>query len=93
MLRSERQIGVCRAVSRFPVIARPVRLSGRGNPPVREEMYRQLPYRTGNTAIFGGNRNLVPFIGGIATTSVRYSLAMTGNLEPARETPIFRAAE
>ena len=24
-------------------------------------MYRQLPYRTGNTAIFGGNRYLVPF--------------------------------
>ena len=38
-----------------------------GNPPVREEMYRQLPYRVGNVAIFGGNRYLVPFNGGIAT--------------------------
>ena len=38
----------------------------RGNPPVREEMYRQLPYRSGNAAIFGGNRYLVPFNRGIA---------------------------
>ncbi len=56
-------------------------------------MYRQLPYRTGNTAIFGGNRYLVPFIGGIATTSVRTGLAMTGNRESARQTPICRMAE
>ena len=32
-------------------------------------------------AIFGGNRYLVPFNRGIATTSVRTGLAMTGNLE------------
>ena len=38
-----------------------------GNPPVREKMYRQLPYRSGNAAIFGGNRYLVPFNRGIAT--------------------------
>ena len=39
----------------------------RGNPPVREEMYRQLPNRVGVVAIFGGNRYLVPFNWGIAT--------------------------
>ena len=30
-------------------------------------MYRQLPFSEGNIAIFGCNRYLVPFIGGIAT--------------------------
>ena len=30
-------------------------------------MYRLLPYRVENAVIFGGNRYLVPFIGGIAT--------------------------
>ena len=44
----------------------------------------------GTSAIFGGNRYLVPFNRGIATTSVRTGLAMTGNLEPARQTPICR---
>ena len=44
-------------------------------------MYRQLPYGAGNLAIFGGNRYLVPFNRGIATTSVRTGLAMTGYLE------------
>ena len=39
-----------------------------GNPPVRAEMFRKLPRRLGFTAIFGGNRYLVPFIRGIATT-------------------------
>ena len=48
-----------------------------GNPPVRGEMYRQLLYGAGNLAIFGDNRNLVPFNRGIATTSVRTGLAMT----------------
>ena len=38
-----------------------------GNPPVRGEMYRQLPYGAGNLAVFGGNRNLVPLNRGIAT--------------------------
>ena len=38
-----------------------------GNPPVRGKMYQLLPYRVENTAIFGGNRYLVPFNGGIAT--------------------------
>ena len=33
----------------------------------------------GNSAIFGGNRYLVPFNRGIATTSVRTGLAMTEN--------------
>ena len=48
-----------------------------GNPPDRGKMYRQLPYGAGNLAIFGDNRNLVPFNRGIATTSVRTGLAMT----------------
>ena len=43
--------------------------------------------------IFGGNRYLIPFNRGIATTSVRTGLAMTGNLESARQTPIYRTAE
>ena len=51
-------------------------------------MYRQLPNRVGVVAIFGGSRYLVPFSRGIATTSVRTGLAMTGNLETVRQTPI-----
>ena len=42
----------------------------------------------GTPAILGGYRYLVPFNRGIATTSVRTGLAMTGNLEPARQTPV-----
>ena len=38
-----------------------------GNPPGREEMYRQLPYKSRKFRIIGGNRYLVPFNGGIAT--------------------------
>ena len=38
------------------------------------------PTERGNIAIFGGNRYLIPFNRGIATTSVRTGLAMTGNL-------------
>ena len=41
--------------------------TGRGNPPVRGEMYRKVPGRMGVAAIFGGNRHLVPFNRGIAT--------------------------
>ena len=41
--------------------------TGRGNPPDRGEMYRQLPNSGGNVTIFGGNFYLVPLIGGIAT--------------------------
>ena len=41
-------------------------------------MYRKVP-KMGVTAIFGGNRYLVPFNRGIATTSVRTGLAMTEN--------------
>ena len=62
-----RQIGVCRAGSRFPVIARPVRTLVVAIPPVRGEMYRKLPEKMGIAAILGGNRYLVPFNGGIAT--------------------------
>ena len=43
-----------------------------------------------NLAIFGRNRYLVPFNRGIATTSVRTGLAMTGYLEAERQTPIYR---
>ena len=49
----------------------------RGNPPVRGEMFRIAPCVVGTAALFGGNRSLVPFIWGIATTSVRTGLAMT----------------
>ena len=49
----------------------------RGNPSVRREMYRIVPERVGIATIFGGNRHLVPFNRGIATTSVRTGLAMT----------------
>ena len=56
-------------------------------------MYRLAPKKWGVPAIFGGNRYLVPLNGGIATTSVRTGLAMTGNRESARQTPICRMAE
>ena len=39
----------------------------RGNPPVRGKIYRKAPGKVGVTAIFGGNRYLVPFNRGIAT--------------------------
>ena len=55
--------GMC---PKLPVIANQ-RAGFSGNPPVREKMYRQLPYRSGNATIFGGNRYLVPFNRGIAT--------------------------
>ena len=42
-----------------------------------------------NVAFFGGNRHLAPFNREIATTSLRTGLAMTGNLEPALQTPIY----
>ncbi|MDY4490546.1 MAG: hypothetical protein SPE19_08495, partial [Candidatus Faecousia sp.] len=42
------------------------------------------PTERGNVAIFGGNRYLVPFNRGIATTSVRTGLAMTDNWDSAR---------
>ena len=48
-----------------------------GNPPVRGRMYRIVPERVKVAAILGGNRYLVPFNRGIATTSVRTGLAMT----------------
>ena len=49
------------------------------------------PTERGIVAISGGNRYLVPFNRGIATTSVSTGLAMTGNWESARQTPICRA--
>ena len=56
-----------------------------GNPPVRWKIYRQLPHRAGKLDIFGGNRYLVPWGRGIATTSVRTGLAMTAFFQ----TPIY----
>ena len=67
----------------------PVRLSGVAIPLLRGEMYRLAPKKWGVPAILGGNRYLVPLNGGIATTSVRTGLAMTGNRESARQTPIY----
>ena len=63
-----------------------------GNPPERGEMCRIVPGKVGVAAIFGGNRYLVPLDRGIATTSVRTGLAMTGNLEakPANTNLSFR---
>ena len=59
-----------RECCRLPVIANQ-RAGFSGNPPVRGKMYRQLPYRTGNIAIFGGNCYPIPFNGGIATEVLR----------------------
>ena len=81
---ASQSIGVCRINA---VIASQC-AHWRGNPPVRGEMYRQLPYRTGNTAISGGNRYLVPFIGGIATPVC----ALARNDRKNVQTPIFRTA-
>ena len=72
---------------RFPVIANQ-RARWCGNPPVSGEMYRKAPERVKFTAIFGGNRYLVPINRGIATTSVRTGLAMTALF---RQTPIVRS--
>ena len=63
--------------------------TGRGNPPVRGEMYRKLPRKMEIAAFLGGNRYLVPWGRGIATTSVRTGLAMTAFFQ----TPICRTAE
>ena len=52
-------------------------------------MYRKVPGRTGVSAAFGGNRHLVPFNRGIATTSLRTGLEMTALF---RQTPIYCAA-
>ena len=82
---ANRKIDVCRILA---VIASQF-ANWRGNPPVRGEKYRQLPYGAGNLAIFGGNRNLVPLNRGIATPLKRTGLAMT---ELLRQTPIYRLA-
>ena len=70
-----------------------MRLSGVAIPLLRGEMYRKVHKKMGTPAIFGGNRYLAPFNRGIATTSLRTGLAMTGNLESARQTPIYRTVE
>ncbi len=57
-------MGVWRIIA---VIARPVRTLVVAIPPDRGEMYRKVPGSVGTTAIFGGNRYLVPFNRGIAT--------------------------
>ena len=46
-----------------------------------------VPGRTGVATIFGGNRYLIPFNRGIATTSVRTGLAMTAF---THQTPIYQ---
>ena len=51
---------------RLPVIANQ-RARWCGNPPVREEMYQQLPYKVGKRCVFGGSCHMVPFSRGIAT--------------------------
>ena len=58
-------------------------------PLLRGKMYRIAPHKMGASTIFGGNRYLVPWGRGIATTSVRAGLAMTGNMDAERQTPIF----
>ena len=40
-----------------------------GNPPDRGEMYRKAPGKTGIVRVLGGNRYLVPWGRGIATTT------------------------
>ena len=49
--------------------------------------------KMGTSAIFGGSRYPVPFNRGIATTSLRTGLAMTGYFDTQRQTPICRMAE
>ena len=49
-------------------------------PWLEEKCIDNCPTERGNVAISGGNRYLVPFNRGIATTSVRTGLAMTDNL-------------
>ena len=78
-----RQIGVCRCALKNTVIANQC-AHWCGNPPVRGEMYRKPPRKIGIDVILGGNRYLVPWGRGIATTSLRTGLAMTGDWESAR---------
>ena len=61
-------------------------------PRLEEKCIDNFPTERGNVTISGGNRYLIPFNRGIATTSLRTGLAMTGNLEPVRQTPICRHA-
>ena len=63
--------------------------TGRGNPPVRGEMYRKVPGRMGVAAIFGGNRYLVPFNRGIATPVC----ALARNDSISLQTPICLSSE
>ena len=64
---SVRQIGVCRSASKFPVIARPVRTLVVAIPRLVGKCIDNYPTELENLAIFGGNRYIVPFNGGIAT--------------------------
>ena len=76
---------------KFPVIANQC-AHWCGNPLDRGELFRKVPEKLGAAALFDGNRYLVPLNRGIATTSLRTGLAMTGNLEAKRQTTICRAA-
>ncbi|MDY4490753.1 MAG: hypothetical protein SPE19_09545, partial [Candidatus Faecousia sp.] len=59
-------------------------LSGVAIPRIEGKCTEKHP-KMGTSAIFGGNRYLVPFNRGIATTSVRTGLAMTAFFQ----TPIY----
>ena len=52
---------------KLPVIARPVRTLVVAIPQLVGKYIDNCPTERGNVAIFGGNRYLVPFNGGIAT--------------------------
>ena len=52
---------------KLPVIARPVRTLVVAIPQLVGKCIDNCPTERGNVAIFGGNRYLVPFNGGIAT--------------------------
>ena len=56
----------------------PVRRTSVAIPQLERKCIDNCPIERGTAVIYGGNRYLVPFNRGIATTSVRYSLAMTG---------------
>ena len=56
----------------------PVRRTSVAIPQLERKCIDNCPIERGTAVIYGGNRYLVPFNRGIATTSVRTGLAMTG---------------
>ena len=65
--KGKQKIGVCRFLFRFSVIARPVRTLVVAIPRAEGKCIDNCPTEWETLAIFGGNRYLVPFNGGIAT--------------------------